>query len=82
MNKRIYSVRDCKIGAFAPPCLFENDAVATRAFGDMVTKDRDGLVGSHPEDFALYCIGEINLENGHIVVCEPVSLALASDFMR
>lgn len=81
MIKRIYSVRDCKVGSFAPPCLFENDAVASRSFGDMVVSDK-GLVGAHPEDFALYCIGEIDLETGRITPFEPVSLAIASDFMR
>lgn len=81
MIKRIYSVRDCKVGTFAPPCLFENDSVACRAFGDMVTSDK-GLVGAHPEDFALYCLGEIDLELGSIKPFERVSLALASDFVR
>lgn len=79
MNKRIYAVRDCKVGTFAPPCLFENDGVAVRAFGDLVANDK-GVLGTHPEDFALYYLGEIDLETGHIVPCEPVSLSIASDF--
>lgn len=85
MNKHIYAIRDCKVGSFAPPCLFENDSVAIRAFGSMVeadVKEGKGLLGSHPEDFCLYRLGSINLESGHIDSIEPVSLALASDFVR
>lgn len=81
MNKKIYSVRDCRLGVFAPPCLFENDSVAIRAFGDMVQKD-DGLIGNHPEDFCLYCLGVIDLDKGIITTSEdgPISVAMASDF--
>ena len=82
MTKRLYAIRDLKMGSFMPICLYDNDAVATRAFGDLVSKDRESLIGLHPEDFGLYFLGEIDMDSGEIFASKPVSLCLASDFQK
>ncbi len=84
MSKKIYAIRDNKIGSFAPPCLFDNDATAIRAFGDLVSRDKDSLMYLHPEDFSLWSLGEFETENGSIVQTTEFfrTLANASDFVR
>lgn len=84
MVKNVYSIRDNKIGTFAPPCLFDNDATAIRAFGDMVSHDKDGLIGLHPEDFNLWLLGTIDISTG-IISQNPETMciiAAASDFKK
>lgn len=83
MKRRIYAVRDSRVGTFAPPCLFENDSVAIRAFGDMVKGDKGTLISLHPEDFTLVAIGAFDVENGQIIqsVEDIKVLATASDFV-
>lgn len=82
--RKMYAVRDNKVGTFAAPCLFENDATAIRAFGDLVVRDKDSLMHLHPEDFSLWSIGEINLETGELTQNTESLRALvnASDFVK
>lgn len=84
MKRKLYSIRDEKAGTFNPPCVFDNDAVATRSFGDLVTRDKDTLLAAHSEDFALYRLGEFDLESGALLssVEDVVILARGSDFVK
>lgn len=63
---RLYAIRDAKVGLCNAPCMFDNDATAMRAFGDMVLNDKQSLIALHPEDFVLLYLGEFNRENGMI----------------
>ena len=82
--RKIYAIRDNKVGTFAPPCLFENDASAIRAFGDLVSRDKDSLMHLHPEDFSIWCLGEFDVDTGRITVTVENyrTLANASDFIK
>lgn len=84
MNKCLYSVRDARMGTFAPPCLFDNDNVAIRAFGDMVRGDKQSLIALHPEDFTLVYLGAFNVETGVVEQSADTIrvLAVASDFVK
>lgn len=84
MKRKLYSVRDSRMGTFAPPCLFDNDAVAIRAFGDMVGGDKQSLIALHPEDFVLCVLGEFDLETGRVeqAVEDIRVIANASDFLK
>lgn len=66
MKKLIYSVRDKKSCTFYPPTLFDNDGVAIRAFGDLVTRDEQSMIHQHPSDFSLCCLGVMDIETGAI----------------
>lgn len=66
MSKLIYAIRDKKMELYNSPVLFDNDAVAIRAFGDLVTRDADSMIHAHPSDFSLVRLGSINLETGVI----------------
>ena len=83
MNKRLYSIRDLKAQTFTPPTIQDNDAVAIRAFGDLVTKDKESLLGTHPADFALCFVGEFDILTGILTpaVNGFVQLSIGSDYL-
>lgn len=83
MKKRVYSVRDNKMASFGVPILIDNDAVATRQFGDIITSAGDNVMCKHPADFTLYYIGDYDMTSGKFENVEcPVALATGSDFIK
>jgi hypothetical protein len=80
----MYAIRDTKANTFYPPTLFDNDAVATRAFGDMVLGDKNTLIGTHPSDFSVCYVGDFDLETGTLIPSKVgyVVLANGSDFVK
>lgn len=82
MIQGIYSVKDLKAGAFAPPFFMPRDEAAIRAFGDAV-QGGDTLMIRHPEDFALYCLGEFDDNLGLVAGLEtPKLLATAQGILE
>ena len=83
MKRKLYAIRDNKIGEFNAPCIFQNHNAALRAFGDMVTGDSKSLVALHPEDFSLYYLGEMDMESGTFdQSVPPSSLAVGTEFVK
>ena len=81
MKKSVYSIRDCKMESFGIPVLIENDSVAIRQFGDIITKGNDNLMSIHPSDFALYKLGDFDPVTGKFINLDcPVILANGADF--
>lgn len=62
MIKYIYSVRDVKTG-YGPLMLFDNDAVAMRAFAVSVGQT-DSLMHWCPADYQLFCVGAFDDTTG------------------
>lgn len=61
---RMYSLYDRKMRQFSPPQLAQNDEVMARSLKDNIP---DGsLPKVHPEDFDLFCIGEMDLDSGAV----------------
>lgn len=55
----VVAVLDKKMGAFARPFFVPTVAMATRSFSDEVNRvAEDNQMHRHPEDFALYAVGE------------------------
>lgn len=82
MIQGIYSVKDLKAGAFAPPFFQPRDEAAIRAFSDAVT-DGDSMLRRHPEDFALYCLGQFDDNLGLVAGEEqPKLLATAQGLLE
>lgn len=79
--QRVYAVYDMKMKLFLAPFVTRNSAVATRMFADSVNGENN-VVAKHPEDFALYQIGEFDEESGLLVSTQPVNLGLASQFVN
>lgn len=78
---KVFAVLDMKMKCFMQPFTSVNAGVASRMFQDSITPE--GVIGKHPEDFALYELGEFDEETGYLVSHKtPVSLGLAVQFME
>ncbi|WNK12692.1 MAG: nonstructural protein [Microvirus sp.] len=83
MKMKIYSVLDTKIGAFSGVFLEMTDASAIRAFSDGVNQDRpDNKWFHHPEDFALYCLGDFLQDNGEILPQKVLSCLVTASALK
>ena len=81
MKKSVYAIRDNKMGSFGVPVLIENDSVAVRQFGDIISNGGDNVMSKHPSDFTLYRLGDFDSTSGKFENVEcPVALATGSDF--
>lgn len=77
-----YSVFDKKAQTYNTPFFCKNDAVALRAFEDLVTDTRT-TVGTHPEDYSLYLCGIFDDERGGFGEGAPAYvIAEASEVIR
>lgn len=56
MLLKCFSVYDEKACAYLPPFYLPNEALALRAFGDMV-EDSNHAFSRHPADYTLYFLG-------------------------
>lgn len=65
MKCYVYSIKDQKTG-FLNPTFEISDAVAKRNFEHAVAAAPESLFTSHPEDYALYCIGAFDTDTGLI----------------
>lgn len=64
-NSKLYSIRDLKVNAFAPPMHLQTEAQARRLFSTEVNrKDEKNMLYLHPEDYDLYYHGEFDEEQG------------------
>lgn len=79
MNIKVFSVLDAKIGAFAQPWFSPTREAGIRAFVE-ATRDPTTMLAKHPEDFALYELGEFNDETGIFSSSTPVALGTAASF--
>lgn len=77
MIYRIYSVRDLKAAAYAPPFFLGRDEVALRTFRDAL-RDPTHPMTKHPEDYVLYFLGEFDDETGAVTgAMTPIALQSA-----
>ena len=68
----IYSIKDAK-STFMPCTVDVNDATAVRNFEHAV-RQPDSILASHPNDFALFKLGEYDNESGVISPLFPPQL--------
>lgn len=81
MVHQIVAVQDAKASAFLTPVFFANVGQAIRLFGD-VCAQKDSSFYVHPEDYALYKLGEYNDNSGIITPLHtPEYLSRATDFV-
>lgn len=65
MILRVFSIRDLKAAAFAPPFFMARDELAVRAFSDAI-QDSSQPMSRHPEDYHLFYLGEYDDESGQL----------------
>lgn len=68
----IYAIKDAK-STFMPCTVDVNDATAVRNFEHAV-RQPDSILASHPNDFALFKVGEYDNESGVIAPVFPPKL--------
>lgn len=74
MIYKVFSVKDLKAAAFAPPFFLHREEVALRTFRDAVA-DPSHPMHAHPEDYELYVVGTFDDETGILsAVDTPVFL--------
>lgn len=81
-KKMIYSVYDSKVKYFHPPMFMMNKGEALRSWEE-VANAQDQIIARHPQDFALFELGEFDDQNGAITMHKtPESLGIAAQFKR
>lgn len=78
MKYNAYAIFDKGVQAYMRPFFMQADGQAMRLFGDMAV-DAEHDIGKHPEDYALFRIGEYEEESGALIACEPRCLARAHE---
>lgn len=69
MMLNAYSIYDVKALQWHPPFYVSTDAAAARLLADVV-HDPNTLIGRHPTDHVLYCVGTFNDASGEL---QPIS---------
>jgi hypothetical protein len=82
MKMKVFSVIDLKAQTYMPPFFMHNEKLAERAFGD-AANNGEHMFCAHPEDYALYCLGEWDDETGKMENYDtPESLGLAIQYIQ
>lgn len=82
MRLTMCSIRDSVAGAWLTPLFFQSKAQAVRSFQDAVN-DKSSDFAKHPEDYALFGLGEFDPETGAVsVYAQPESLGIGVNFVR
>lgn len=77
MKYGMYSIRDFKTG-FLTPTIDVNDASAMRNFENAVLQNEQTLFFTHPEDYALYRIGDYDSDTGELLPHLPAEILTAA----
>lgn len=77
MKLKVYSIFDTAAQAFTQPFFMHNDGLAIRAFQDNVNAKEPNNISQHPDQFALYLLGDFDDSTGDIDKLEqPRRIAL------
>lgn len=77
----LYSIKDAKT-SYMPVTLDVNNASAVRNFEHAV-RQPDSLLRSHPNDYALYHVGDFDTDNGNVIsIFPPVQLIDAAACLK
>lgn len=81
MSKLCYVVFDKKAATYGTPFFFPNTATALRSFG-AAANDHGCDVGLFPSDFALYLIGNFDIDTGIFQPCDKAFIAEAASLVQ
>lgn len=80
-EKKVFSVYDTKAEIFGPPFFVNREGEAVRMFKD-AANDPNTMVGRHPADYRLYCIGMWDDEQGTFENRTPkTSMGYGNDYV-
>lgn len=78
---KIYAIHDNAIEAFSQPFFVQAQGQAVRMFMDE-SRNEQSQLNKHPEDFALFYIGEFDERTGEITNNNTERVARAIDFVN
>lgn len=78
MNMKLFAIYDKALAAYGQVMTYTAKGQATRQFTDEVNR-KDSELNKHPEDYALYYLGEYDNETGTLTTERPICVAQASD---
>lgn len=81
MDTLMFSVFDSKAAVFGTPFFMPREAMAIRAFTDLVNDGRS-MVSQHPEDFSLFKVGWFDDDKGVLHPSTHVNLCTASSLKK
>lgn len=79
---KLYSIKDTGAG-FTQIFLCPNNYAAQRMFKDTVNAPQPSLITQYPNDFSLYCLGELDQDTGAITpktdfICNAIDLKIVN----
>lgn len=74
-----YTIYDSKSEIYTQPFFQATDAVAQRAFQDLIN-DPEHPFGRHPQDYTLFALGTFDDSNAEILSQAPKSLGNGAEF--
>lgn len=80
MIRKAYMVFDSACGVYMGPLIFLTDGEAIRDFTNLARKP-DTKVGSNPEHFTLYRVGEVDDAKGTLKPCDKECIATAQEVL-
>lgn len=82
MKTKVYSVFDSKAAVYGTPFFMPNDAMAVRAFTDLVNGP-ENMISVHPEDFSLFVLGDFDDQLAKLTSLQaPLNLVTAAAVKR
>lgn len=78
MKYGIYSIRDAAAHVFTAPTIDLTDESAIRGFSQAIN-NKGSVMNFCPSDFALYRIGDLNVEAGTIEPVSPPEMIASGD---
>lgn len=81
MITKMFSVFDSKAAFYGTPFFMPNEAMAMRAFGDLVN-DQNSSIAKHPEDYSLFFMGIFDDNVGTLKEVVPTCLVTASSLLK
>lgn len=81
MKTKVYSVFDSKAAVYGTPFFMPNDAMAVRAFTDLVNGP-ENMISTHPEDFSLFVVGDFDDQLAKLAPVTPLNLVTAASVKR
>lgn len=81
-TKGIYAVRDLVSESIVSGLILEaNDAPAIRSFHDALSNPQSAMA-THPKDYVLQDLGEINMDTGVVVGITPLTIATGAAWLE
>lgn len=77
---KLFTVRDIQVEACLPPFLAANAGTAQRMLSDSA-RDNGSLLGMHPGDFELICIGEFDEQTGVVTGIDHQMIGNLTEFI-